>query len=560
MSNYLYEVQQCLDGIPLKKWVAVLLLFCLLAFFAGLDGRDIEGADEPRIAGIAREIVISRNWTVPSLNGTDFLETPPLFYWCTALSIKLFGPSNFSAKFTAACCGTLGVFAIFMLMIVMRFSYFFAFVSALALGSSIQYWGNSRKCMTDIMLAAFIALAMTAFYAVVTSPRLKYRIRWFMLFVIALSAAVMSKALIGLAIPCSALFCWLMIDNVFFQKRINWPAWGALFGGAFLALFPLVIWLISVYHDAGYEAVYTIVWTNNIGRFTGSHAEHMEPFYYYLKYLPLQLQPWTILLVGGLIMHLCNAWKRGPECSRSLFMLCWLLVPLMMMFVASGKRNVYLLPLYGAEAIIAGSFVAAVLGNDKVKVLLSGIIFNKISEVLGWVIVSVAPVFMVITILIGYSRMELSSYLIWAPLIAITSVVLWYCKNNLARRCSIILALAAFLVSIDTYMKPLDNSEESFENIFMAVKGYQSAGTAGNFYLYRPSERVSGAAVFYLGRLVPVLKTPADLVALEKYNNKVLVAAPSRQPGLVPLGKVHKRVGLYRLEHKNNINPTGIQI
>ena len=58
----------------------VLLLagFCAFLFFYGLNQFGLIGADEPRYAQVAREMLERRDWITPTLGGQPWLEKPPL--------------------------------------------------------------------------------------------------------------------------------------------------------------------------------------------------------------------------------------------------------------------------------------------------------------------------------------------------------------------------------------------------------------------------------------------------------------------------------------------------
>jgi hypothetical protein len=49
------------------------------------------GADEPRYAQIAREMLERSDWVTPTLQGKAWLEKPVLYYWEAMLSFRVFG-------------------------------------------------------------------------------------------------------------------------------------------------------------------------------------------------------------------------------------------------------------------------------------------------------------------------------------------------------------------------------------------------------------------------------------------------------------------------------------
>lgn len=54
--------------------------------------------DEPRFAAIARAMVESGDWIVPTYNGMLAVDKPVLMHWCMAAAMTVFGPTEFAAR------------------------------------------------------------------------------------------------------------------------------------------------------------------------------------------------------------------------------------------------------------------------------------------------------------------------------------------------------------------------------------------------------------------------------------------------------------------------------
>src|SRR6266576_1104809 len=93
----------------------VLLLagFCAFLFFYGIAQFGLIGADEPRYAQVAREMLERRDWITPFLGGHAWLEKPPLYYWQAMLAYSLFGVSDGVARLPSAIDATLLVIAVY---------------------------------------------------------------------------------------------------------------------------------------------------------------------------------------------------------------------------------------------------------------------------------------------------------------------------------------------------------------------------------------------------------------------------------------------------------------
>ncbi|MEN9811213.1 MAG: hypothetical protein RLZZ488_2780 [Pseudomonadota bacterium] len=63
--------------------------------------------DEINFAEAAREMLVSKDFLAVQIDFWPFWEKPPLFIWLQAISMKIFGISEFAARFPNAVCGAL---------------------------------------------------------------------------------------------------------------------------------------------------------------------------------------------------------------------------------------------------------------------------------------------------------------------------------------------------------------------------------------------------------------------------------------------------------------------
>ncbi len=69
--------------------------------------------DEINFAECAREMIAAKQYFLVTINYLPFWEKPPLFIWMQALSMKLFGISDYAARFPNAICGILTMLVLF---------------------------------------------------------------------------------------------------------------------------------------------------------------------------------------------------------------------------------------------------------------------------------------------------------------------------------------------------------------------------------------------------------------------------------------------------------------
>jgi 4-amino-4-deoxy-L-arabinose transferase-like glycosyltransferase len=522
------KFKELIPSISSRRYFILAAIFAFAVFFIGLGSRHLGGGDEPRVAGIAAEIYINGDWVEPKLNNKPFLEKPPLYFWADALSMQVFGRNAFAAKLPSAVAAFLGVLSLFALARGLGMSGFGALLSVVFLSTAAQYWNYGRKCMIDIFLAVFIAFAMWAFWELCQSKKARNTSLWFIFFALMLGGAIFSKGLIGLAIPCSALFFYLAVDDFYIEKKLNLRRWIYLFTGAALSFIPISLWIWALYEKSGYDAVHTVVWTNNFGRFTGSHAEHVESFWYYAPKLFEQLQPWTILLPFALWFNIRKVWREKD--NKALFMLCWLIIPYLLLMVSAGKRQVYVLPLYAAEILLIANMLDQIY-RDKFKLPAKWDYVSLITKILAVVFTVALIIGGIVFKYFAPPKESWRLYIAPALMFACGILILYFMRRKqVGKIClALLIGLAATYISVDTIGRSRNNYQKSYNNIFKYCEKEIKAGKV--LYLYQPIERESGAALFYLGRNCPrfdfktTKASPNMLVLLNRLHSEQFLKA-----------------------------------
>src|SRR5258708_38143498 len=90
--------------------------FWRFLFFYGLGQFGLIGADEPRYAQVAREMLLRHDWITPVLNGEPWLEKPPLYYWQAMIAYSIFGVTDWAARLPSAFDASLLVLAIYIFL------------------------------------------------------------------------------------------------------------------------------------------------------------------------------------------------------------------------------------------------------------------------------------------------------------------------------------------------------------------------------------------------------------------------------------------------------------
>ena len=431
----------------------LLLLLAALLFFFALGNHELQGSTEARVSGIAMAMHLDNDWVVPRLFREPFLEKPPLSLWLDAGAIRLFGASTGAVRLASAFAGLFSVMLLYGMLRRFGRPQTLAFSAALILATMASYWGNVRGVGEDSLLSLGVTAALLGFYQAVRPEREGSSIWAWALFTAGMVIATLSKGVLGLAMPGIVIFVYLLSTSLM-DKRLRLGDWfkPALF--TLLALVPLLIWLGFLFQRGGMQAVGEVLWTNSVGRFSGSFVEagHYEPFYYYLAKLPEAFLPWNILVYLGL-WHFRKSLVRN---RYRLFFSVWLVAQFTLLTLASSKRTVYLMALTPAAAVLAAEYARVLL--EWAKDHKPGL-YRYHRQIIG-----------------GVFSLAIACYL---------SAAFWFA--------------------------PKADVRHSFVPVISQIQTLQDEGRT--VAMYQPNERIDGASVFYLQAYLPILNTEAELRA-----------------------------------------------
>ncbi|PRA22523.1 ArnT family glycosyltransferase [Pseudomonas poae] len=448
----------------------LLLLLAGLLFFFALGKHELQGSTEARVAGIAMAMHLDNDWVVPRLFREPFLEKPPLSLWLDAGAIRVFGGTTWAVRLASAFAGLFSVLLFYGMLRRFGRPKTLAFSAALILATMASFWSNVRGVGEDALLTLGVTTALLAFYQAVRPDREGSSAGAWVLFTAGMVIATLSKGVLGLAMPGIVIFVYLAVTSVM-DRRLRIGDWFKPGLFTLLALVPLMIWLGFLFQRGGMQAVGEVLWTNSVGRFSGSFVEagHYEPFYYYIAKLPQAFLPWNILVYLGL-WHFRKSLVRN---RYRLFFSVWLVAQFTLLTLASSKRTVYLMSLTPAAAVLAAEYAQVVL--HWLKDRKPGLYRYHRQAIVG--------VFAVL----------FASYL---------SAAFWFA--------------------------PKADKRESFVPVISQLQALQAEGRA--VAMYQPNERIFGAGVFYMQAYVPILQTEPELRAFltSKPGNVALLDSTDR--------------------------------
>ncbi|ABQ27847.1 glycosyltransferase family 39 protein [Geotalea uraniireducens] len=337
------------EGSPATDLGVLLTLFGI-AFFQFLGRLPLIETDEGRYMEIPREMLESGDFITPTLNYVKYFEKPPLHYWLNALSIKVFGQTEFAARFGSALWGILGIILTYHLGRKL-FGRREGLISALILGTSVGYQVQNRLNITDTTLTICMA-ACLGFFLIAVQDEEKRKGLYYHLFYLFAALAVLAKGLIGIVLPGAVIFCYLL-----FTRRWAILKEMRLITGVPLFFLVAAPWFVLVSLRNPEFARFFFIHEHFERFLTKVHGRYQPPWFYIPILLGCML-PWSFFIPAAFI----RVWKERKSTGADvrLYLALWAIVIFAFFSKSNSKLIPYILPIYPAIALlIGGTFVAA---------------------------------------------------------------------------------------------------------------------------------------------------------------------------------------------------------
>jgi dolichol-phosphate mannosyltransferase len=328
--------------------LAVFVAACLL-FFTRLNCPLLE-PDEARYAEIPRQMLAERSWLVPVLHGQPYYDKPPLLYWLTMCSYRLFGVHDWAARLVPGLAGLLTVMLTY-LWGRRALGPGAALASAFILCLSARFIYLGRMLTMDGLLGLCVIAALASGHRALDRKATGWG--WWLLSAFACGLGVLTKGPVALVLVVVPLFVYQWIDRR--AARLPWHAWPLYLGAAVGLAAP---WYVAVACLDPAFADY-FFWKHNVLRYVAPF-DHAEPIWFYLPGLALGLLPWTLLLLPlgkSLLRRSARAGARRPA-ALGFFLLAFAWCLLFFSFSGS-KRPGYILPAIPLLSLALGCYLAS---------------------------------------------------------------------------------------------------------------------------------------------------------------------------------------------------------
>jgi 4-amino-4-deoxy-L-arabinose transferase-like glycosyltransferase len=347
-------------------FTAFFLFYGLVPIFGG-DGLGLVGADEPRYAQIAREMLGRHDYITPMLYGKPWLEKPALYYWRAMFSFKEFGVHDWSARLPSASFAFILIALIYLH--IRRFRPGGQLDAALITASCAGIIAFARGASTDMQLAAPFCIGMLGWYAWYETDK-KF---WLFDLYFFNGAATLAKGPVAPFLALAIIFAFIALRREWsLLRRTIWVP------GILLYLAMVLPWYIAVSRrNPQFLRVFFL--EHNLERFATNLYEHQQPGWFYLAVMMLALMPWTVIAIRALVdaaIESVNEWRTRLTKNRYVsharwgdafpeFLVLWALIPIFFFSMSRSKLPGYILPSLPPLTILTADYLNRLRQEEK---------------------------------------------------------------------------------------------------------------------------------------------------------------------------------------------------
>ena len=266
-----------------------------------------------------------------------------MVYWATALSFKIFGENDFSARLFAALCAWGCILLIYFIGKNFRDEKTGLYAAALLTISAFPF-ALGRINILDMPLTFFLCLSIWLGYLSLTGEKKKYL---YYLFYFSCALAFLTKGVIGVVFPFTVLILWLIWIG-------KWRQMWQLFSPIGILIFLMVVcpWLILAQKENP-DFLWFFFVREHFLRFTTTMHGKIEPFYYYLPIIIAGTIPWSVYLIKAWKGKSIKEWLFSKEENKLLAV--WILFIFLFYTFSSSKLITYIAPVFLPLALFAGN-------------------------------------------------------------------------------------------------------------------------------------------------------------------------------------------------------------
>ncbi|MBR7131698.1 MAG: glycosyltransferase family 39 protein [Lentisphaeria bacterium] len=332
------------------KYFGWIFLFFIMLYIVPLGSRPMLFPTEFDHAAIAKEMVETGSYATVMINGDAAAEIPPMAYWLTAGSFKLFGVNNFAARLPSALAA--GITALLIALLVrqhLRDEKLAALTATVYLSFLLVLFIGSISQVTMIFIMAVTGTLGTTFLAV-QEPKFNRR-KLLLLVLSGLSAGLgfLTDGMPALVLPLLVIIPYLVISGKLKELLYILPI------TLICAAIPVTPWLMQMtLEPETFDRFFSFTaFKESIGTL---------PWYLYILELAAGTFPVWILLPAALMTGR-ESWKKMFHQDLSQFAGCLLIMPMLYFLIFRNGYGSTLLISFPAIALITAMGLQAYFNN-----------------------------------------------------------------------------------------------------------------------------------------------------------------------------------------------------
>ena len=292
-----------------------LLLFALFGVhLIGVFSIPLMDIDASQYASISREMLERNSFLQIYDLGKDYLDKPPMLFWLSALSMKIFGIYDWAYRLPSFIFLMIALYATFKFA-QLKYNQTVAYLAVLILVSCQAFFLIAHDIRTDTMLMGWVALSIW----LITKWESSNAWPDFVWAMVAIAGGMMTKGPIALVVPVLAF-----APQWFFEKK-----WAYYFKPIYLAgiliigilLIPMSWGLYQQFDLQPGKLINNIpiqsglrfyYWTQSFGRYTGENYYHEMSYpTFLLENMLWSFLPWIFIFIWAFLAKLINIFKEG---------------------------------------------------------------------------------------------------------------------------------------------------------------------------------------------------------------------------------------------------------
>ncbi len=486
-----------------QSYIFFAAIFAVYIISGFIDVMDVDAA---QYASIAREMLERGDWLHVTNRYKDYLDKPPLLFWLSAISFKLFGISNFAYKLPSLLFAVLGIFSTYKLGKLL-YSEKTGMLAALIFASCQAMFLITNDVRTDTILTGAIIFSIWNIAAFNQNGKWTSLLAGFT----GIALAMLAKGPIGLMAPAMAFGSHFVLRREW--KRIFRWQWIVGLLIIIILLSPMLLGLyqqFDMYPEKGISGIRFYLWDQSFGRLTGDNPfinsqqkpQQADPFFFIHSFLWAFL-PWSLFFIFGFWQKLKTIFlsKFSLNGNEEAITSGGFTLVFIAMSLSDYKLPHYIFIVFPFAAIISADYLLRIFENAEKK---------KHQRILGVVqSLTIVLIWLVILALCIYS-FPIKNVFLFAGLIIFLALTFYFIIIKSEPLQKFITASLVTMVGANFILSA---------HLYTILLSYQSAVSAGRFIESKhvPNEQFvcynSGghSLDFYSKRIVPWIQSPENV-------------------------------------------------